>query len=87
MNCFEKISEILMGLSGMDSISPEQRLQDDLSLDSLAMVTLLILLEEKFEIELKEADMNPFDLVTVQNVLNMVAGYLEEVSHEREEDC
>ena len=39
------------------------------------MVTMLVEIEETFEIELDEADMNPFDLGTVQNVIDMVAKY------------
>jgi len=50
-------------------------LQGDLALDSLMMVTMLIEIEDVFDIELEETDMNPFDLNTVQSVIDMVAKY------------
>ena len=41
------------------------------------MVMLLVEIEEKLEIELDESDMNPFDLITVQNVIDMVKKYFK----------
>ena len=75
MNIETKVKEILCKLSGEETIENTDRLQGDLALDSLMMVTMLVEIEETFEIELDEADMNPFDLGTVQNVIDMVAKY------------
>lgn len=75
MNIETKIKEILCELSGEETIENTDYLQGDLALDSLMMVTMLVEIEETFEIELDEADMNPFDLGTVQNVIDMVAKY------------
>ena len=75
MNIETKIKEILCELSGEETIENTDHLQGDLALDSLMMVTMLVEIEETFEIELDEADMNPFDLGTVQNVIDMVAKY------------
>ena len=75
MNIEEKVKEILFELSGEESIENSSSLQGDLALDSLMMVTMLVEIEETFGIELDEADMNPFDLGTVQNVIDMVAKY------------
>lgn len=72
---FEKVTEILSELSMKDSITEESTLQAELALDSLLMVTLLIELEERFEIELDESDMNPFDLVTVRDVIHLIEKY------------
>ena len=47
----------------------------DLGMDSLGMVILLTMIEDTFEIELDESDMNPFELQTVQNVIDLVAKY------------
>lgn len=71
----DKIIEILTELSGTENISLENHLQNDLGLDSMLMVTLLLEIEEKFEIELNESDMNPFDLNTVQDVISLVEKY------------
>ena len=75
MNIEEKVKGILCELSGEEAIENTDHLQGDLALDSLMMVTMLVEIEEAFDIELDEADMNPFDLGTVQNVIDMVAKY------------
>ena len=67
--------ELLKDLSGVSDITPEASLQVDLGLDSLAMVTLLVMLEETFSIELMEADMNPFDLKTAADVVALAERY------------
>lgn len=84
MNIETKVKEILCELSGEETIVNTDHLQGDLVLDSLMMVTMLVEIEETFEIELDEADMNPFDLGTVQNVIDMVAKYYGD---ENEEAC
>ena len=76
MEIFEKISEILCELSGIKDIKPEDDLKEDLALDSLSMVTLLLEIEETFEIELDESDMNPFDLNTVEDAVKLTEKYL-----------
>ena len=76
MNLEEKIREILFKLSGMEITDNNASLQVDLALDSLAMVMLLIEIEEAFGIELEESDMNPFELNTVQDVIVLVSKYL-----------
>ena len=76
MNLEEKISEILFELSGIETTDNETSLQADLALDSLAMVMLLIEIEEEFGIELEESDMNPFELNTVQDIIDLVSKYL-----------
>lgn len=76
MNTKEKIREILFELSGMEITDNNASLQVDLALDSLAMVMLLIEIEEEFGIELEESDMNPFELNTVQDIIDLVSKYL-----------
>ena len=76
MNVLSEISKIMTELSGVDQISPETHLQEDLALDSLQLVTLLVLIEERFNIVLAESDMNPFDLLTVSNTVNLVKKYI-----------
>lgn len=75
MNIEERVKGILLELSGKENIDNEAMLQDDLMLDSLSMVTLLIEIEDTFEIQLDESDMNPFDLNMVQDVIDMVSRY------------
>ena len=85
MEIFDKVCVILSELSGMETICLEHELQNDLGLDSLQndlgldslqMVTLLMMLEENFQITLDESDMNPFDLINVWHVVDLVKKYL-----------
>lgn len=75
MRIADKVAAILSELSGADDIRPDTHLLNDLGLDSLQMVTLLILLEDGFGITLDEADMNPFDLTTAEQVMALVRKY------------
>ncbi len=76
MKIEERIKHILSELSGEKSIETKARLQEDLSLDSLSMVTMLVEIEDSFSIELDEKDMNPFDLITVADVIKLTEGYI-----------
>lgn len=75
MNIEEKVKGILCELSGEETVENSSTLQEDLTLDSLMMVTMLVEIEEVFGIELDEEDMNPFDLGNVQSVIDLVSKY------------
>lgn len=77
MKVREKISEILSELTGIDSVNTKDSLQEDLGLNSIQMVTLLIMIEDTFGIFLNEEDMNPYDLVYVYQVIDMVKKYIK----------
>ncbi len=85
MKIFNKVCVILSELSSMETICLEQELQSDLGLDSLQMVTLLMILEENFQITLDESDMNPFDLVNVWHVVDLVEKYIGGENNEKED--
>ena len=85
MEIFDKVCVILSELSGIETICLEHELQSDLGLDSLQMVTLLMMLEENFQITLDESDMNPFDLVNVWQVVDLVAKYAGGENNEENE--
>lgn len=72
----EKVKSILSELSNEEIIENDSSLQDDLMLDSLAMVMLLINIEEAFNIELDESDMNPLEMIVVQDLIDMINKYL-----------
>ena len=76
METNEKVIGIIKELSGLENISLDSNLQGDIKLDSLSMVNLLIQIEDEFLIELDESDMNPFDLETVESVINLVEKYV-----------
>jgi acyl carrier protein len=81
METQERVFDIIRELSGVENVELNASLQDDISLDSLGMVTLLIMIEDEFKVELDEADMNPFGLLTVDNVVTLVKKYTE-ANHE-----
>ena len=85
MEFFDKVCVILSELSGIEMICLEHELQSDLGLDSLQMVTLLMMLEENFQITLDESDMNPFDLVNVWQVVDLVEKYAGGENNEENE--
>lgn len=76
METQERVVNILEELSGNTNINSNDHLQNDLGLDSLDLVNLLVCIEDEFEIELDESDMNPFDFETVESVVNMVEKYI-----------
>lgn len=76
MKTFDKIANILQEISGKDNIELQHNLQTDLGLDSLQMVTLLLMLEDSFEITLDESDMNPFDLTNVCDIVDLTKKYI-----------
>ena len=86
MEIFDKVCVILSELSGIETICLEHELQSNLGLDSLQMVTLLMMLEENFQITLDESDMNPFDLVNVWQVVDLVEKYADGESNEEDEN-
>lgn len=79
----EQVIEIVEELSLMTIQDTDVTLTGDLSMDSLRMVMLLVTLEDTFEIELDESDMNPFALITVQDVINLVMKYISPAKEEQ----
>ena len=77
MDMKETIRELLRSLSGCGEFRDTDGLQDVLGLDSLAMVTLLVRLEDAFGIRQDESDMNPYELYAAQDVMRLVEKYLE----------
>lgn len=75
MNTTEIVMDILRTVSNEETINLTDSLAADLHLDSLAMVMLLVCLEDTLQIQLKEADMNPYDLQTVEDVVTLAQRY------------
>ncbi len=75
MNYEYEVFEIIKDLCGVEQVNASMALASDLPMDSLHMVMLLVMLEDTFEIELDESDMNPFALITVQDVIDVVVKY------------
>jgi dTMP kinase len=71
----QMVQDLLCELSGQESVSEEATLLGDLGLDSLDMVTMLVTIEDKLNVELLPEDMNPFDLQTVGDVMLLAEKY------------
>ena len=76
------VIEILEDMCTEKITDTSSQLLGDLAMDSLRMVMLLVMIEDVFEIELDESDMNPFALLTVQHVIDLVAKYKPEKEDE-----
>lgn len=74
----DKVFEILEDMCTESISDTSTTLLGDLSLNSLNMVMLLVMVEDTFEIELDESDMNPFALITVEDIITLVAKYKHE---------
>ena len=53
-----------------DTINPESKFIDDLGADSLDIVELVMALEEKFDIEIPDADAEK--IITLQNAIDYI---------------
>ena len=74
----KRVIDIIEDLSIMNVNDVSLSLADDLALDSMKMVMLLIMIEEEFEIAFDETDLNPKNIITVEDVIELVLMYLEE---------
>lgn len=70
-----RIIEIIEELSVVPVTDVSVLLIDDLALDSFKMIMLLIMLEEEFEIQFDETDLDPKKIVRVQDVISLVYKY------------
>ena len=76
MNEKERVFQLLRKLSGVEKVDEKDSLLGNLGLDSLNMITMLLDIESEFEIRLNESDMNPYDLIWVSDVINLVEKYV-----------
>ena len=67
--------EVIRQICGAEDICGQSLLKEDLGMDSLGMVTMLVLLEDAFGIEFDESDMDPFEIETVEDVFALVEKY------------
>ena len=73
----ETVNEVLREKSCCGDITPELKLNEDLGLDSLNLVELMVELEDKFNIEIDESDLDPAALQTVDQIYALVSKYTE----------
>ncbi len=72
----EMVDDVVLDLSAIDKISgADATLREELGFDSLKMVELLVALEEEFEIEFDEGDLEPSLLICVKDIYSLVGKY------------
>ena len=78
MNESEKkvLQDVIFQLCGMTEIKETDSLSEDLGLDSLSLVTMMVLLEDAFHIVFLTADLDPFALNTVGDIENLLSKYI-----------
>jgi len=68
---FEEIKEVLSEQLGIEAdIKLESKLKEELEIDSLLAVELSILLENKYDIDIKEEELAK--LVTIKDVIDLL---------------
>ena len=74
---FEKVKNILMDEMQVSEelITPEAELVNDLGVNSLELADLILLCEEKFDIEINDDDIHKF--ITVGDVVNYLNTIVE----------
>ena len=70
---YELISE-LQGVK--QNMNENDSLKKDLGLDSLMLVSLIVAIEERFHIEIKDSDLSAENLETVGNLCTMLETYI-----------
>lgn len=76
-NTKEIINSILTEKRFSYTITSDMKLSEDLGFDSLSLVELIVDLEDRFDIEIDESDLDPSQLKTVGQIYSLVDKYLE----------
>ena len=69
----EGLIEIIVDETGLDAadITPDKSFSDDLDIDSLSMMTIVTLAEDRFEVEIPDDSVK--DLSTVASAVDFIA--------------
>lgn len=75
---FEKVKSIIVEQLGLnpDEITMESSFVDDLGADSLDIVELIMALEEEFDMEIPDEDIE--GISTIADVVNYIKNHIEE---------
>ncbi len=76
MDITNEVYQVIEEVTGSTELSPEQNLKSDIGLDSLSIVTVIVGLEEKFGIMFDDSDLNPDELNTVKDLINLTEKYI-----------
>ena len=81
----KQVIQLLEEIGVLTISDTSMTLAEDLGFDSLKLVMLLVLIEDSFEIELDESDMNPFELLCVEDVVQLVKKYVAPTEENNDE--
>lgn len=73
---FEKVCECLNAVLPCGQIEEGDELKKDLGLDSLSLVSVIVGLEDSFNILFDDSDLDPGLLITVKNLVSLVGKHL-----------
>ncbi len=78
MSVFEVVKEVIVEIKDIpaESITLESLFDEDLNADSLDIVEMLMMLEEKYNIEIPEEEAEK--MKTVADAVNYIAGKIKE---------
>ncbi len=71
----EILTNVLTDL-GVESANRADRIKEDCGLDSLSLVSVIVGLEEELGGEFDDADLDPAELITVENLITLTEKYL-----------
>ncbi|MCI8596738.1 MAG: hypothetical protein HFE35_08030 [Clostridia bacterium] len=74
-NASEIVTKVLKDL-GVENASVTERIKEDCGLDSLSLVSVIVGLEEELGGEFDDADLDPAELITVENLITLTEKYL-----------
>ncbi|MCO6018456.1 acyl carrier protein [Carnobacterium divergens] len=78
MSRFEQIKDVIATISSVDT--KEIELGDswkDIGIDSLRLVELIVALEDKFSIKIKDSELNPQNLNSVETIVELINKYMD----------
>lgn len=72
----DSVLSIIRDMISIEDINQDDNLSEDLGFDSLTIFYLYVSLEEHFQIQINEDDLDTNKLKTVNDVFNLVTFYL-----------
>jgi len=77
MSVEEKVKDVFSEKCYINDIQDDNRLREDLMMDSLSLAELMINLEEVFDIIIDTGDLRPAGLVIVSDIVALVKKYMD----------
>ena len=69
---FSKLKKVMHGIKPHEDVKLEHTFKEDLSYDSLDMITLYFDTEKAFNIEIPESDLSQYEFTTVKQLIDYI---------------